>query len=215
MISIIKKIYSVRAIILIIILSLSCDIFANVNILNNGITNTYNQYNPNYYPNYNPNYNPNYYPNYNPYAIPNNSYYYIIGYDRPVTTTYNGMPMNTRVPILSGNYPYYVNIANGLIYNSYVSISKWCNENLFTSGVQDFYLNFASIESEAPNEIVMVVNCAIKKNGVINSNIDFRLILNIATNRFRWRKNSNNGFKEYEYRVYEYDSESGDIIIIR
>ena len=90
----------------------------------------------NYYPNagaYAPNYNPYYTPNYNPYAIPNDCYYYVLGYDRGVTAFSSGEPMVTRVPILSGNYPQYVNIANGLIYGAYRSISTWCNNNLFTN----------------------------------------------------------------------------------
>lgn len=170
-------------------------------------TNYYPNYGA-YTPNYNPYYNPNY--NYNPYAIPNDCYYYIVGYDRGVTAFSSGEPMVTRVPILSGNYPQYVNIANGLIYGAYKSISNWCNNNLFTNGVEDYFLNFASIESMKPNEIIMSVNCAVQKAGVINHDIEFKVTLTIPTNRFKWRKVTDN-----EGRVYEYDSDTGEIIIIR
>ena len=168
----------------------------------------------NYYPNngnYAPNYNPYYSPSYNPNAIPNDCYYYVLGYDRAAMTFSSGEPMVTRVPILSGNYPQYVNIANGLIYGAYRSISTWCNKNLFTNGVEDYFLNYASIENMKPNEIIMSVNCAIQKGGVIDHDIEFKITLTISTNRFRWKKVSDSD----EPRVYEYDSESGEIIIIR
>ena len=168
----------------------------------------------NYYPNagaYAPNYNPYYTPNYNPYAIPNDCYYYVLGYDRGVTAFSSGEPMVTRVPILSGNYPQYVNIANGLIYGAYRSISTWCNNNLFTNGVEDYFLNYASIESMKPNEIIMSVNCAVQKGGVIHHDIEFKLTLTIPTNRFKWKKVND----VEDIRVYEYDSETGEIIIIR
>ena len=168
----------------------------------------------NYYPSgnaYAPNYNPYYTPNYNPYAIPNDCYYYVLGYDRGVPAFSSGEPMVTRVPILSGNYPQYVNIANGLIYGAYRSISTWCNNNLFTDGVEDYFLNFASIESMRPNEIIMSVNCAVQRGGVIHHDIEFKLTLTIPTNRFKWKKVND----VEDIRVYEYDSETGEIIIIR
>ena len=168
----------------------------------------------NYYPgsgSYAPNYNPYYTPNYNPYAIPNDCYYYVIGYDRGVPAFSSGEPMVTRVPILSGNYPQYVNIANGLIYSAYRSISTWCNNNLLVDGVEDYFLNFASIESMRPNEIIMSVNCAVQRGGVIHHDIEFKLTLTIPTNRFKWKKVND----VEDIRVYEYDSETGEIIIIR
>ena len=168
----------------------------------------------NYYPGsgvYAPNYNPYYTPNYNSYAIPNDCYYYVVGYDRGAFSFSSGEPMVTRVPILSGNYPQYVNIANGLIYSAYRSISTWCNSNLFKGGVQDYFLNFASIESMKPNEIVMSINCAIQKKGVIDHDIEFKLTLTIPTNRFKWKKVND----VEDIRVYEYDSDTGEIIIIR
>lgn len=176
----------------------------------------YPDYNP-YYPNYNPyypNYNP-YYPNYNPYAIPYNCYYYISAYDRPVTSMYNREPMTTRIPIINSNYPYYANVANGIVYNAYRSISRWCNENLFTNNVQSFYLNHAFIENSTPTNIVMIVNCAIQKKGIIASNIEFRLNVNVASNRYTWRKiGNNNSSYEYDYRVYEYDSLTDQVVPI-
>ena len=169
----------------------------------------YDTYRPNYNSYYNPYYNPNY--NYNPYAIPNDCYYYVLGYDRGIPAFSSGEPMVTRVPILSGNYPQYVNIANGLIYSAYRSISSWCNNNLFTDGVEDYFLNFASIESMTPNEIIMSINCAIQKGGVIHHDIEFKLTLTIPTNRFKWKKVNDID----DIRVYEYDSDTGEIIIIR
>ena len=168
----------------------------------------------NYYPSgndYAPNYNPYYTPDYNPYAIPNDCYYYVLGYDRGVPAFSSGEPMVTRVPILSGNYPQYVNIANGLIYSAYRSISTWCNNNLLADGIEDYFLNFASIESMRPNEIIMSVNCAVQRGGVIHHDIEFKLTLTISTNRFKWKKVND----VEDIRVYEYDSETGEIIIIR
>lgn len=184
-------------------------------------------YPPNYAPNYPSYYDPYYNPynvpytspyyqyNYNPYAIPNNSYYYIMGYDRGVPAVSGGEAMVTRVPIIGGNYTNPVQIANNLVYGSYRSISKWCNENILNKdSIQDYFLNYASIERETPFEIVMIVNCAIKKRGIIDSHIEFRVTLNISTNRYKWRKLSDNATSDGA-TIYEYDSDSGDIIIIR
>ncbi len=177
-------------------------------------------YNP-YYPNYNPynpyypNYDPYYQPNYNPYAIPYNCYYYIAGYDRPVTSTYNREPMVSRVPIISSNYPYYANVANGIVYNAYVSISKWCNENLFTDGVRAYYLNYANIERSSSTNIILLVNCAIQKRAVLDSNIEFRINVQIPANRYTWRKLGNNhSLYDYDHRVYEYDSLTDQVVTI-
>ena len=170
----------------------------------------YNNYPSNgYYPNYNP-YN-NYYPNYNSgnaqYIIPSNSYYYISGYDRPVTSTSNGEPMVSRVPILAGNYSYPTYIANGLVYGAYRSISTWCNNNILTGRVKDYFLNFASIVSETPYEIVMNVNCALYQSNAISGFIEFKIVLDIASNRYKWTKLGNDN----DRRLYEYDSLTGTL----
>ena len=172
-------------------------------------------YNPNY--NYSPYYNPyNYNPySYNPYAIPYNSYYYIVGYDRGVPAVSGGEPMVTRVPILNGNYPQAVQIANGLVFGAYRSISGWCNDNIMQKdNVQDYFLNNANIESENPYEIIMSVNCAVKKKGIIDGHIEFRVTLSVSTNRYKWRKLSDNATNGGA-TIYEYDSDTNEIIIIR
>ncbi len=171
------------------------------------------QYNNQYNNQYNGQYN--YYPNYNignaNYLVPADAYYYLIGYDRPAYNTYNGEPNVSRVPVLNGNYPYPTYMANLLIYNAYVSISNWCNSNVLNqNNVQDYFLNFASIESETPYEIVMLVNCDLKKQNAINGNLEFRLTIDVASNRFRWRKINNSS----DVRVFEYDSTTGQIIQI-
>ena len=178
-----------------------CDIIFCNNITNNyyyGYNNPY--YNP--YPNFQlyPNFfnSPNY--QYYPYSynsgvnnVPYDSYYFFAGYDRSATKFSAGEVMNTRVPIISGNYQECVNIANNLIISSYKSISKWCNENVFANDVENFYLNNAVIESQNYKQIVMIVNCALEKKGLIRGNIEFRLTLNIDTNRFTWYEiNDNN-----------------------
>ena len=208
---------------------------------------TYNPYypgfnpNPNsYYPNYNP-YYPNYYPNYYPYnpytpynqygnqngiygysregsfLIPYDSYYYMIGYDRQAYVYANGEVMQSRVPVLAGNYQYPTQIANRLIYSSYVSISNWCNDNIMTKeNVQDFYLNNASLESVSPTQVVLIVDCALKKKGVISGYEQFRVTINIQSSRFVWRNIGTNGNWLYgDGRVYEFDSDRGNIIIIQ
>lgn len=209
-------------ILLIIIMSSVC--YA-ANLLSSGIYNVSGVVpNPNYYPNYynnyypynNPYYNPYITPYYNPYAIPSNCYYFIAAYDRPITSMYNRQPMNNRKPIIGSNYYQYANIANGLVDSAYSSIKRWCEDNVLKNNVQDYYLNFANIVNSNPNEIVLMVNCAIKRKGIIESNIEFSVNLNIATNYFRWRKiSNNNGIYDHDYRVYEYDSLTGQIIIIR
>ena len=188
-----------------------------------------------YPPNYNysyPNYNQiNPYNQVNPYMppngiygysiegtflIPHDAYYYMIGYDRNAYIFSGGEVMQSRVPVLAGNYPYPTQIANKLIYSAYLSISNWCNDNIYTSdSIQDYYLNNAYILSAKPTEVVLIVNCAIKKKGIIGDNEEFRVIVNIQNGRFIWRKLSNrkkssNG----DNRVYEFDSGTGKIIII-
>ena len=223
-----KKIFGIIALIISLILCVDFT-FA---------TGYYNPYypgfnpNPNqYYPGFNPNlspyypgYNP-YYPNYNPYSyygngtlvIPYDAYYYMVGYDRQAYVYSNGEVMQSRVPVLAGNYPNPTQIANRLIYSAYVSISTWCNENVMNrSGVQDYYLNNAFVERVSPTEVTMIVDCAIKKNGIINGYEQFRVTLYIQAGRFVWRNFGTNGNWLYgDGRVYEFDSNSGNIIIIR
>ena len=193
-------------------------------------------YNP-YYPGFNPvtpyypNYNP-YYPNYNPYGNPNgiygysregsflipyDSYYYMIGYDRQGYVYANGEIMQSRVPVLAGNYQYPTQVANRLIYSSYVSISNWCNDNIMSKeGIQDYYLNNAIVESVSPTQVVLIVDCALKKKGVINGYEQFRVTINIQAGRFIWRNIGTNGNWLYgDGKVYEFDSAKGDIIIIK
>ena len=207
-----------------------------------GQTNTFPNSNSNYFypnnaqnytpytpvdPNYNQyNYNP--YNQYDPYqqngmsSIPTNSYYYIIGYDRNVTMYSNGVPMASRVPVFGGNYYYPTQIANRLVYSAYVSISNWCNSNLMgKNNIEDFYLNFATIESETPSNIIIIVNCSYKKNERINGYSEFRVSLDLSTNRYTWRRITENGntIKEYNYydedddEIYDYDGRK--IIIIK
>ena len=181
--------------------------------------NPYNPgYNP-YYPNYNP-YNPYIYPNgyaYGTFMIPYDAYYYMIGYDRQAYVYANGEVMQSRIPVLAGNYPQPTNVANRLVYSSYVSISNWCNDNIMTKeGIQDYYLNNARVESVSPTEVVLIVDCALKKKGVISGYEQFRVTLYIQAGRFVWRNLGTNGNWLYgDGRVYEFDSNSGNIIIIR
>ncbi|MBO6119477.1 MAG: hypothetical protein J6P02_03355 [Lachnospiraceae bacterium] len=156
-------------------------------------TSTYNYY-PGYYPNnqvngyYNPyDYGNTYYNNMN--VIPSNSYYYIMGYDRGTTLYCNGLPMISRVPILGGNNYFPTKIANGIIYNAYVSISSWCNENILNKeGIQDYYLNYANIVSETANSIILNVNCSFKRVGIITGHTQFKVNIDISRNRFEWEK---------------------------
>lgn len=180
-----------------------------------------------YYPNY-----PNFYPNYYPYGnqngyyafsrdgsfvIPYDSYYYMIGYDRQVYVYGNGEVMQSRVPVLAGNYPYPTQIANRLIYAAYVSISNWCNDNIYDkANIQDYYLNYATVESVSPTQVVLLVDCGLKKKGVIDGYEKFRVTINIQSGRYTWRNVSNNGKWLYgDGKVYEFDSERGNIIIIQ
>ena len=183
----------------------------------NGVYPYYNGANPY---NYNP-YGSGYYP-YNIfgysangiYTIPANSYYYISGYSNNGGTIYNQQVMNTRFPIISGNYQNLVNIANGLIISAYKSIMSWCSDNVMTANVQNFFLNSAFIESQTPDTIVLIVNCALQKKSVIDKDKhEFRLTLNLRNNRFRWYKigaNDGNGRK----KIFEYDPSTGEIIVI-
>lgn len=205
------------------------NIFANIYYFPNN-----NQYYPNYpYNPYNP-YNPYYpiYPNnngYNPqngyfsysregsFIIPYDSYYYMVGYDRPVYVQSNGEIMQSRVPVLAGNYEYPTYIANRLIYSSYVSISNWCNDNIMgREGVQDYYLNNASVNSITPTQVVLIVDCALKKKGIISGYEQFRVNIDIQSGRFTWRNIGTNGRWLYgDGKVYEFDSNNGNVIIIQ
>ena len=201
---------------------------------NGSITNNY-YYGANMYPYFNgvyPYYNGAYPYNYNPYGsgyypynnfgygangfytIPANSYYYISGYSNNGGTIYNQQVMNTRFPIISGNYQNLVNMANGLIISAYKSIMSWCSDNVMTANVQNFFLNSAFIESQTPDTIVLIVNCALQKKSVIDKDKhEFRLTLNLRNNRFRWYKigaNDGNGRK----KIFEYDPSTGEIIVI-
>ena len=183
--------------------------------------NSYTMPNPYAVPNVNPYTMPNpyYYPNYNIgnawYIVPADSFYYISGYDSPAYNVSYGEPMVSRLPVLSGNYPYPTYMANKLVYNAYRSISDWCNTNILHQGnVQDYFLNYAVIDSETPYEIVMTVNCALYKNSAINGNIEFRVTINVAADRFKWRKVNSTGANNLDIRIFEYDSETGQIIII-
>ena len=185
-----------------------------------------------YYPNYNPynQYNP--YNPYNPYANPNgvygfsrdgaflipyDAYYYMVGYDRNAYVFAGGEVMQSRVAVLGGNYQYPTQIANKLIYSAYMSISDWCNNNIYTEdSIQDYYLNNASVYSVTPTEVVLIVNCAIKKKGLIAGNREFRVTINIQAGRFIWRKLSNNdGWLYGDGNIYEFDSSTGRVIIIQ
>ena len=165
-------------------------------------------------------------------VIPSNSIYYIIGYDRSTDLYCNGQPMISRVPIIGGNNYFPTQIANGIIYNAYLSISKWCNENILTkAGIQDYFLNNASIISESSSNIVLLVNCAHKRAGVLSGHTEFQVNVDIQRNRFVWRKLSqvsssyieddyydNRGYRIYDsddLDVYEFDSDTGKIIIIK
>lgn len=154
-----------------------------------GYNNYYNPYYQ-YYPNY-PNYQ--YYPNYNNYGyngvrtIPSNSYYYIAGYNRETQNYCNGEPMATRIPIFGGNNYFPTNVANGIIYNAYLSISKWCNDNILTKeGIQDYFLNYATIVGETASRIVLNVNCAHKRAGILYGSTNFRVNVDISRNRYHW-----------------------------
>ena len=160
-----------------------------------------------------------YYPNYNigntNYIVPADSFYYIAGYNPPSYGLSYGEPMVSRVPVLGGNYSYPTYKANNLVYNAYRSISDWCNSNILHKGnVQDYFLNSAIIESETPYEIIMTVNCALYKNSAINGHIEFRVTINVASDRFKWRKVNSTGTND-DIRVYEFDSDTGELIIIR
>ena len=187
----------------------------NYNFYNNPYNNSYN--NPNYDNGYNSSYYPGYYPYYNygnsAYMIPMDTQYYISGYNLPPYAMSNGEPMVTRLPIFASNYTYPAYIANGLIDSAYRSITNWCDQNIYTGNVENYFLNHASIERMTPYEIVLIVNCSLAKKGLINGYVEFRVTLNIAGNSFKWRKLSNNN--DSDIRVYEYDSDTGEIIIIR
>ena len=183
----------------------------------NSYVNPYTMPNPNTY--IAPGVNPYYYPNYNignsNYIVPADSFYYISGYDSPSYSFSYGEPMVSRLPVLGGNYTYPTYKANQLVYNAYRSISDWCNSNILHQGnVQDYFLNSAVIESETPYEIIMTVNCALYKNSAINGNIEFRVTINVASDRFKWRKVNSIGTND-DIKVYEFDSDTGEIIIIK
>ena len=229
----------IKLIILLVVFLFACNISNYATGYNNFYSppNNYQYYNPNYNPNFNPNYNPNYNPNfnpnYNPYyypynqgnlnVIPSNSYYFISGYDRAATNYYNGQAMVSRVPIISGNNYFPTRIANGIIYNAYVSISDWCNANILTKeGIQDYFLNNATIINQTASSIVLHVNCAHKRSGILSGYTEFRVNVDISRNKFTWKKlgknvvdNSDDLDDIDDYKVYEYDSDSGQIIIIR
>lgn len=173
----------------------------------------------NYVPNYNFYYNPYYQGNV--YNIPENSHYYIVGYDRSTTQYYNGIPMISRVPIIAGTDYFSARIANGIIYNAYGSISKWCNDYVLTKeGIQDYYLNYARIVSETASNIVLNVNCSFKRVGIINGYMEFRINVDIYNNRYTWKRLNADGTEYNEdYHSssdeYEYEYDDGRIIIIR
>lgn len=210
-----------------LLMSIVCLIVLSIN--NYYASNVGNTYNPNYsqyyvpnyqnYPNYQ--YYPNYYGNYgyNPYigagVIPSNSYYYIAGYDRNAIYYCNGLAMISRVPIIGGNNYYLTRVANGIICNAYGSISTWCNDNILSKdGVQDYYLNYATIVSETASSIVLDVNCSFKKGGVLNGHTSFRINVDISRNRYQWRRlrEGSSDYIDDNYEIYDYDS--GKIIII-
>lgn len=222
-----KKLYNMFIASLLVFLFI-CNImsYAVGNYYNSPNTNNYFNPNYNYYPNYNPYYN-GYYPNniydnfgYNAaHVIPDNSYYYIAGYDRDTTYYCNGLAMISRVPIIGGNNYYPTRVANGIIYNAYVSISNWCNEHILRKdGIQDYYLNYATIVSQTVSSIILNVNCSYKKAGIINGHTEFRITADIERNKFTWRRlgveSSNNHSDDFdEYEIY--DSDTGQIIVIR
>ena len=189
-----------------------------IGYIKNYATSYYNDYNStNAYQYYNPNYQ--YYPNYNVYGyngmktIPSNSYYYIAGYDRETQTYCNGEPMITRIPIFAGNNYFPTSVANGIIYNAYASISKWCNENILTKeGVQDYFLNYATIVSETASRIVLNVNCAHKRGGVLFGRTNFRVNVDISRNRYHWVRADVNSttFISGDYVDREYDDDDDD-----
>lgn len=205
-----KNMRQIKMTIVTVIFILVCNVISYAT----GYNNNYN-YNPNYqyYPNY-PNYQ--YYPNYNIYGyngartIPADSYYYIAGYDKETQLYCNGEPMATRVPILAGNNYFPTSVANGIIYNAYLSISKWCNENILTKdGIQDYFLNYATIVSETASRIVLNVNCAHKKGGVLFGRTNFRVNVDISRNRYHWVRADANSSTfisgDYDDRDYYYD----------
>ena len=223
-----KKVKSMILVIIVLITTVLINIIhAEVYYIPNN--NPYHSnYNPNYYP-----YNSNYpYNQYNPYANPNGIYgfsqdgaflipydaiYYMVGYDRNAYVFAGGEVMQSRVPVLGGNYQYPTQIANRLIYNAYLSISNWCNENIYNDDrIQDYYLNNASVYSVTPTEVVLIVNCALKKKGIIDGSEEFRVTINIQAGRFIWRKLSNkDGWLYGDSRIYEFDSSTGRVIIIQ
>lgn len=173
----------------------------------------------NYVPNNNPYYNPYYQGS--TYNIPENTYYYIAGYDRSTTRYNNGHPMISRVPIIAGSDYFSARIANGLIYNAYGSISKWCNSNILTKdGIQDYFLNYARIVSETPSSIVLNVNCSFQRAGIINGYMEFRINADIYSNRYTWRRLNADGSvyiddSDSSIEEYDYEYDDGKIIIIR
>lgn len=206
-------------------------VFADVYYIpnNNQYYSNYYPYNP-YYPTY-PNgtgFNPYVNPYGNPYGyyaysregsfiIPYDSYYYMIGYDRQVYVQAYGEVMQSRVPVLAGNYEYPTYIANRLIYSAYVSISTWCNDNIMSKeGVQDYYLNNASVANVTPTQVVLMVDCALKKKGIISGYEQFRVTIDVQNGKFVWRNVGTNGHWLYgDGRVYEFDSNNGNVIIIQ
>lgn len=124
--------------------------------------------------------------------IPNDASYFISGYNRAPYYYSNGQPMVSRIPIISGNYSYPTYIANKLVHNSYVSMATWCDSNLLTRDeVQGYFLNAAYIQNVNSTDFVLMVNCALKKKGIIDGNVEFRVSVDIRNNRFIWRKLSN------------------------
>ena len=219
----IKKLYNMYIIALLVFLFI-CNIksYATGNYYSYPNTNNYLNPNYNYYPNFNQYYN-GYYPNYiydnygynAAQVIPDNSYYYIAGYDRNAIYYCNGLAMISRVPIIGGNNYYPTRVANGIICNAYGSISTWCNDNILSKdGVQDYFLNYATIVSETASSIVLDVNCSFKKGGVLNGHTSFRINVDISRNRYQWRRlrEESSDYIDDNYEIYDYDS--GKIIII-
>ena len=183
----------------------------NNNYYNNPYINPY--YNNGYSSNYYPGYYPNFYYGNSAYIIPIDTQYYISGYNLPPFAMSNGEAMVTRLPIFASNYTYPAYIANGLIDGAYRSITNWCDQNIYTGNVENYFLNRVNIERTTPYEIILLVHCSLVKKGLINGYVEFRVTLDIAGNSFKWRKLSNTS--ESDIRVYEYNSDTGEIIIIR
>lgn len=154
--------------------------YDNGTIYNYGTINNYNGYTDGYNNGY----------NYN-----SNNLWSIITYDYVPYYYSNNQPMITRHPIFAGPNDNLTFIANNLVKSAYDDINRYCYNERTNESEQDYFLNYASIINSTYYEINLSVNCAIKRKGVINGNIEFYLRLDLFNNRYHWKLRNDNSKK--------------------